>query len=285
MAEPIAPPPESGTPFGSEFVKRVISAVVLAPVAIGLAYVGGPLAIVAATLVSLLILWEWNDVTRDARRDVVFLAAAATITAVGLALVFDARIIAVGLAAGALLAILTTWKDQASIAWIVRGLVYALAFLVPIVLLRESKEYGAVAVFFLFAVVWATDSCAFFAGRAVGGPKLWPTVSPKKTWAGFVGGTFGGAVAAYVVARLFGVPDKLELVILAIGLSIVAHGGDLFESWVKRSFHHKDSGALIPGHGGAMDRLDGFIFAATAAMLIGLTKGGLWNVAGGLMRW
>lgn len=285
MAGPTAPQPDSRTPFGSEFVKRVISAIILAPIAIGLAYVGGPLAITAATLVSLLILWEWNDVTRDARRDVLFLAAAATIAGVGLALIFDARIAAVGLAAGAVVAIVTTWRDDGSIAWTARGLAYALAFLVSVVLVRESSEYGAVAIFFLFAVVWATDICAFFAGRAIGGPKLWPAVSPKKTWAGFVGGTLGGAIAAYIVARLFGVPDKLELVGLAVVLSVIAHGGDLFESWVKRSFHQKDSGALIPGHGGAMDRLDGFIFAVTAAMLIGLAKGGLWNVAGGLMRW
>jgi phosphatidate cytidylyltransferase len=137
----------------------------------------------------------------------------------------------------------------------------------------------------LFAVVWTTDVLGYFAGRAFGGPKLWPAVSPKKTWSGAIAGTVGAAVVALLVAAQFGSFDRIAIVGVALLLSVVAQAGDLFESWVKRQFDAKDSSHIIPGHGGVMDRLDGFWAAAVAGCVVGLLRGGFDEPARGVLIW
>jgi phosphatidate cytidylyltransferase len=137
----------------------------------------------------------------------------------------------------------------------------------------------------LFAVVWATDIFAYFIGRAVGGPKLAPRFSPKKTWSGAAGGAFAAVVVTIVIARAVGLNGMLALAIIAALLSTASQAGDLFESMLKRRFGAKDSGHLIPGHGGLMDRLDGFVAAAVLAALIGLIRGGIEAPARGLLMW
>jgi phosphatidate cytidylyltransferase len=132
--------------------------------------------------------------------------------------------------------------------------------------------------------VWSTDILGYLVGRLVGGPKLWPLVSPKKTWSGAIGGTLGAAVAGLLVARA----NSLALApvaVLSILLSAAAQAGDLMESALKRRFNVKDASHLIPGHGGVMDRLDGFIVAAFLAALIGLARGGVANPGRGLLMW
>src|SRR5207244_9116237 len=129
------------------------------------------------------------------------------------------------------------------------------------------------ALIFLFAVVWSTDIAAYFAGRALGGPKLAPSVSPKKTWSGAIAGLAAAIAIAIGVANFGGLAGTLALSAIAVMLSVVAQAGDLFESALKRRFGAKDSGHLIPGHGGLMDRLDGFVAAATLAALIGFARG------------
>jgi len=143
--------------------------------------------------------------------------------------------------------------------WIMGGLVYACSLIVSSFNLRLSVELGQSAILWLFAVVWGTDVMAYFGGRLVGGPKLWPRISPSKTWSGFICGIISGALAGYAL-----VPASSALYICGLGLcaGAVAQGGDLFESSMKRRFGVKDSSRLIPGHGGVMDRLDGFIAAS-----------------------
>ena len=126
---------------------------------------------------------------------------------------------------------------------------------------------------------------AYFAGRSIGGPKLWPRLSPKKTWSGFVGGTLVGTLIALAVVRLSGVPVSLGLALATWAIAALSQGGDLFESSVKRRFAAKDAGSIIPGHGGVMDRLDGFLVAAVAAAALGLMRGGVGNPASGLLVW
>jgi phosphatidate cytidylyltransferase len=133
--------------------------------------------------------------------------------------------------------------------------------------------------------VWGTDIAAYFSGRAIGGPKLMPAVSPNKTWSGALGGALGGILAGLVVVKGAGLGITPALAILAFALSAVAQAGDLLESAIKRHFGAKDSSALIPGHGGAMDRLDGFLTAAAAAVMVGLARGGLDWPARGLLIW
>ncbi len=169
--------------------------------------------------------------------------------------------------------------------WMIAGLAYALVVLLAPIALRRDPEFGFVAILFLCAVVWSTDIAAYFAGRALGGPKLWPAVSPKKTWSGAIGGTLGGIATGLAVVTAAGVAIGSGLVIVAFGLSVVSQGGDLLESAIKRRFGAKDSSQLIPGHGGLMDRLDGFLTAAAAAVMVGLLRGGLEGPARGLLVW
>jgi phosphatidate cytidylyltransferase len=138
---------------------------------------------------------------------------------------------------------------------------------------------------FLFAIVWGTDIVAYFLGRMIGGPKLLPRVSPKKTWSGAISGLVAAVLAAVAVAKAAGLSGLSVIALVAAILSCAAQAGDLFESLVKRRFGAKDSSHLIPGHGGLMDRLDGFVFAAAIAALIGVLRGGVAAPARGLLVW
>ena len=152
--------------------------------------------------------------------------------------------------------------------WYVSGFVYALAAALALLWVRDRADNGIALVFWVFAIVWATDIGAYFAGRAIGGPKLAPAISPGKTWAGF----YGGIVAATIVAGAWAMFTGLDPVLLLLAplFSVAAQGGDLFESWMKRRAGVKDSGRLLPGHGGVFDRLDGLLPVAilTAASVL-----------------
>jgi phosphatidate cytidylyltransferase len=169
--------------------------------------------------------------------------------------------------------------------WIACGFFYAAALFVAPVWLRADIGYGLLAIVLLFAIVWSTDIFGYFAGRSIGGPKLMPRVSPKKTWSGAIAGTVGSMIVAVAVASLFKLPNLVAIAIIALLLSVCAQAGDLFESFVKRKFGVKDSSQLIPGHGGVMDRLDGFWAAALAGFVIGASRGGLSETARGLLIW
>jgi phosphatidate cytidylyltransferase len=158
-------------------------------------------------------------------------------------------------------------------------------FGLSLLFLRDSPDHGLEAIAILVVVVAATDIGAFVAGRAIGGPKLWPAVSPKKTWAGAIGGLAAGVVGGVVTASLFDLEIGTALIAVIVVLSVSSQFGDLFESWVKRRFGAKDSGTLVPGHGGLMDRVDGLVFAAVVAVMIGIGHNGLGNPAQGLVVW
>jgi phosphatidate cytidylyltransferase len=182
---------------------------------------------------------------------------------------------------------LLPWYPATSLSagWGAGGVIYAGIVLLCPVFLRNDPQFGLQALLFLFAIVWATDILAYFVGRAVGGPLLWPRLSPNKTWAGAAGGLLGGVAAGIAVAYASGGPRAAVAGVLAVILSIVAQCGDLFESAVKRRFGVKDASNLIPGHGGMMDRLDGFLVAALAAVLIGILRQGIAAPARGLLAW
>lgn len=129
--------------------------------------------------------------------------------------------------------------------------------------LRATPDHGLWLVAILFAAVWATDTGAMVSGKLIGGPKFAPILSPNKTWAGFVGGTMMAAVAVAVILALLGASPVRGAVFGAL-VALMSHAGDLFESWLKRRVGRKDSGHLIPGHGGVLDRIDSILFAAPA---------------------
>ena len=292
-ADPARPVPTASS-GGSELILRILSGLVLAPLAVGVAYLGGWAFVVFWSVAALLVLWEWCTLVAAGERSTVLLiAGAAVLFALLLAstsapgaegshsvrLVAGATLLLMGVLATAALAP----GDRRT--WTAAGIPYAgLLGMAPIVL-RNDAQYGFLAIVFLFAVVWATDIVAYFVGRAIGGPKLAPRISPKKTWSGAVGGIVAAIAAALAVAILAGLPNLPALGLIAAVASALAQAGDLFESALKRRFGAKDSSHLIPGHGGLMDRLDGFVAAAVLATLIGLSHGGVDEPARGLLVW
>ena len=169
--------------------------------------------------------------------------------------------------------------------WIASGLAYAVLFVLATVALRLDPRAGEAGILFLFAIVWMTDIAAYFSGRTLGGPRLWARVSPNKTWSGAIGGTLAGTAAGVALAAAYGFDVGAAIVLVAFALSIVSQAGDLAESALKRRFGAKDASLLIPGHGGLLDRLDGFAAAAMAAVLLGIWRSGLETPALGLLEW
>ena len=155
--------------------------------------------------------------------------------------------------------------------WTMTGFAYAAAAEVASVMVRLDPVWGFTALMLILLVVWVTDIGGYFAGRGIGGPKLWPRVSPKKTWAGAAGG-FAASLTVSAGFAACGLGRIGPLLLLAALLSIISQCGDLFESAVKRRFGVKDSSHIIPGHGGLLDRLDGFVAAVALAALFGFMR-------------
>jgi phosphatidate cytidylyltransferase len=270
--------------LGSELALRVGSALVLVPLAIGTAYLGGWLFALFWGAAAMGVLWEWTAlVARNDQRSVLLTGGASLALAVVLVAAGHLLAAVVVLAMGAIGAASLALAERRT--WVAGGIPYAGALALAPIVLRADDADGFLAVIFLFAIVWTTDISAYFAGRALGGPKLMPQVSPNKTWAGAVGGLIASVVVTLALAKMAGLTALFALAMLAVVLSVFAQGGDLFESFLKRRFHAKDSGHLIPGHGGLMDRLDGFVSASVAAALIGLARGGFEAPGHGLLVW
>jgi phosphatidate cytidylyltransferase len=277
-----------GAGQGRNLLLRIVSAAVLAPVMLVSAYAGGWLFVVLWAVVAAGMLWEWTRLV-TARTDAKILlpGLAALLAACALAGLQQPGAAVGMIAAGAVLAggVVVAYRGPKLALWAAAGVVYAgIGFIGP-ALLRQDAEFGFLAMLFLAAIVWTTDIFAYFVGRAIGGPLLWPRVSPNKTWAGAVGGLAGGVVAALCVAYASGLSRMAILGVIALLLSVLAQAGDLFESAIKRHFGVKDASHLIPGHGGLMDRLDGFLVAALAALVIGILRQGTDAPAHGLLVW
>jgi phosphatidate cytidylyltransferase len=263
-------------------ILRVIAALVLAPVAVAIAWLGGWLWITLVTLAAIGLYVEWLMIVGMARETRVVTSGAVALAISGLCLALgriDASLLALALG---LVAVALLSPERRS--WIATGFFYAAAAQIASVLVRLDQTNGFVALILILLVVWVTDIGGYFAGRGIGGPKLWPRVSPKKTWAGAVGGFVASLVIAAGFAA-FGLGKTGPLLLLGAVLSIASQLGDLFESAVKRRFGVKDSSHIIPGHGGLMDRLDGFVAAVVLAAIFGFLRGGADGVGRGLMVW
>ena len=169
--------------------------------------------------------------------------------------------------------------------WRVAGLAFVGAVLIAVLAMRGTAYEGIEAGIFLGTVVWMTDSAAFFTGRQIGGEKLAPDISPSKTWSGALGGLALGTAAGTVIWIFLTDSPWWIGVLLSAVLSILGQLGDLTESAVKRHFRIKDSGDIIPGHGGLMDRLDSLTFAVIFLCGLGLVRGGIDGVAPGFLNW
>jgi len=271
--------PERGS---HNLLMRVAAASVLAPLAIAVAYAGGWLWSALVTLAAVGLYLEWLTVVGAAYEIRVTVSGSVALAIAGWYLA--AGQITVSLAALALgLAVVVLLSPQRR-HWTAAGFLYAAAAQMASVLVRLDQAHGFVALAFVLLVVWVSDIGGYVAGRGIGGPKLWPRVSPKKTWAGAVGGFAGSLVIAAGFAA-FGFGKPLPLLVLAAILSVASQLGDLFESAVKRRFGVKDSSHIIPGHGGLMDRLDGYVAAILLAAIFGILRGGTDSIGRALMIW
>lgn len=247
---------------------RILSALVLAPLVLLAIYFGGFWFAALVCLAAGLMGWEWARMCNSGRLDwsgTLVIAVLSLVTPVFLftpspaALSFVLLGAVVALSAGAL-------RGEKLNVWLLPGTVYIGLACLAFLWLRSVPAEGRNLVFWLLAVVWATDIGAYFAGRGIGGPKLAPKISPNKTWAGLLGGMLAAALIGVVAAGLQG-GDVILLVAGGMVLAVVAQGGDLLESWCKRRFGVKDSSHIIPGHGGILDRVDGLLPVFPVAFL------------------
>ncbi|WP_084587440.1 phosphatidate cytidylyltransferase [Devosia riboflavina] len=169
--------------------------------------------------------------------------------------------------------------------WRAVGLVLFGVLILSAVLMRGEGVAGIWAGIFLGTVVWMTDSAAFFTGRQIGGEKLVPSISPSKTWSGALGGLALGSGAGLLVWIVLTDSPWWIGLLISLSISILGQLGDLSESAVKRHFRIKDSGDIIPGHGGLMDRLDSLTFGIILVLIVGALHGGFGSVAEGLLYW
>ena len=254
----------------SQLGARVVVGVLLIVVALAALWAGG-FGFGALVAVAVLLMFaEWSQMFRLPRglrlAGLVVLAGSVMLTIIGQPLMAIAA-----LATGAgILGLGARPYVQARASWVAIGLLYAGMPAIALIWLRGT-QYGLALTLLTLVTVWATDIFAYFSGRAIGGPKLAPAISPNKTWAGLIGGMAGSALTIWLVYGLLDgridVPPVpvLWLVVLAPVLAVVAQAGDFYESWLKRRVGVKDSGNLLPGHGGIMDRLDGLVPVAVVA--------------------
>ncbi|GAB4072437.1 phosphatidate cytidylyltransferase [Ancylobacter sonchi] len=269
---------------GADFLPRLGSALVLAPLVIAAATWGGRPFVLLCFLASLMLLWEWAKMARLPRLPVLIALGGGGIAVALFALVAGRPLLAPALPVAALAAALITRGAPSLRAWALVGVLYAGALAFSLTRLRLDLGYGLIAIVWLLAVVWSTDIAAYFCGRLMGGPKLWPRVSPNKTWSGAIGGALFAVGAGMLTVWLAGIDSSLLAAPAALAASACSQAGDLFESAMKRRFGVKDSSHLIPGHGGLMDRLDGLVAAAAFACLLGLLRNPA-SPAAGLLVW
>ncbi len=262
--QPSLPNPTMSGPF--DLPARAASGVVLGAIMVGALVFGGVVFSVVVSAAAIWALREWHRLINAGRlaRETIptalaIMAAAALVHFPGGVHLALLAIVAGGLAAAAS-ASLRRLPFLWPIPWHAFGALYIGLTVMSLVILREEPR-GAVLVGGLFVAVWSADTAALVFGRLIGGPKLAPVLSPNKTWAGFLGGTAAAGAAEALYAYLVG-GSPSEALPFGIALALIGHSGDLFESWVKRQFHAKNTGSLIPGHGGMLDRIDSLLFAA-----------------------
>jgi len=266
----VPPPPAAAR--ASDLKIRFLSALVLGPLVLAAVWIGGWVFRLLLVVGAVLAVREWVLMVAGDRAARPLVASYAGTAAVLAAYVFTGPLFAFGVAV-AFWPLVGFFADKAERGLTGLGVPYVAAGVIGLGWLREDPSAGLGLFLFALLAVWATDIGAYAAGRSIGGPKLAPRISPKKTWAGLIGGAIAAALFGWGVAMA----DGAAVPALALGvaglLAVVSQIGDLFESWVKRRFDVKDSGTLIPGHGGLLDRIDGLLVAAPVLAVFHATAG------------
>lgn len=275
------PPSSRSAPkLDADFIRRVASSAVLAPAALLLTWAGGVYFASGLVLLGFVVMLEWFRMITVPWQSMAFAVAVTALAGAALMTFFRdvasaaaLLLLGVALTGLAVTTVTAAGRPRRGVrVWTAGGLAYAGFGMVAFMALRQG-ERGFLVVLLLFAIGWATDIFAYFVGRTLGGPKLWPAVSPKKTWSGSLGGLAAGALAGWGVMAAAGISTSVVGILVFLAVSIVAQLGDLLESGAKRRFGIKDSGRLIPGHGGLMDRVDGILAAGVLAVLVGVAAG------------
>ena len=254
---------------------RVLSAITLAPLPIAAIWFGSPWLPLLTALAGAVMAWEWGRLCRLGR----FGATGIVLVGVVLATIATATLTTLGSAVGfALLgAAIVFWsarrRPDLHPEWTAFGALWVTLPCICLLWLARGGPNGRATLLWLLAVVWATDVGAYVIGRTLGGPRLAPRWSPRKTWAGLAGGAACAALVGWTTVLWLGISPALPLVLLSAGLAIVEQFGDLAESLAKRRFGVKDSSGLIPGHGGLLDRLDGLLAVIPVVALLTLIAG------------
>jgi phosphatidate cytidylyltransferase len=251
----------------SELGLRILSGVVMATIAIAAALLGGWWLAGLMLILALCIVHEWFAMTGCAGK----WAAMAAIVAIWIAMsaysggiVLALYLLFMGAVGTAMFSLIRRGGEGGG--WAAAGMIYAALPLIALLWIREA-EGGGGALLWLFFVIWSTDTAAFIVGKLIKGPKLAPAISPGKTWSGAVGGLVGATVIGVALASLLSA-EPGRAASLAVLVSLAAQCGDLLESGIKRRFGVKDSGQLIPGHGGVMDRLDSLVVAGPVFTIV-----------------
>lgn len=273
------PDRSTARPQSSELGRRIVSAVILATIAIAALWIGGWVFTIFVIVLAAIGLREWTDICGAADPPwlrICFIAA----LVLGLALAHIGNFSwALALLAGAAALALGIACVQRAFGWTALGIVYVAIPSIALIAFRQEGPEGLPIIVFVALIVWATDIAAYFGGRAIGGPKLWPLVSPKKTWSGAATGLAGAIAVALMFTAMAGTGNWLAALLLALLLSVGAQAGDLAESAFKRRFGVKDSGTIIPGHGGVLDRVDGLYVALALAGLLAVMNAPLFLAA------
>ncbi len=268
----------------SDLGVRSLSAALLIPAVLLDIWQGGIWFELFMGFLGILMAHEWTNIAHGRSSSQFALHAAAALCAAFLPSevgVLPALLVVLLLAAAGIA--LSAFQHREKTIWMYVGIPYVALPVLSLVLLRADAAWGVHAIMWLMLVVWATDTFAYFIGRIIGGPKLAPLLSPKKTWAGLFGGMVGAAIISTVYGLVY-LPTIWQLAIVAAILAAIAQAGDIFESALKRNFNVKDSGVLIPGHGGVLDRVDGLAVAGVAAAAIGFARNAE-VLAQGLLLW
>lgn len=269
--------------FGADLLPRIVSSLVLVPLTVFTLVAGGIWFGVLVGVVFAGVYREWDAMVSGGKPNLVsnifsfILGVSAAAYPIG-----DITASLVIILPAVIVLILVGGESR---LWRASGFLFFSTVVIAILSMRGTGSAGLFAGVFLACTVWMTDTGAFFAGRQFGGAKLSPEISPSKTWSGAIGGLVTGTLCALIVWRFATTSPWWIGVLLGVVLSLVGQVGDLVESWAKRRFSIKDSGDILPGHGGLMDRLDSLSFAALTLFIIGALNGGLHNVAAGFLFW